>query len=315
MQTILHRIYGKFLSHRSFIRKAISHVFFRFVYETEKHNGIGELLEILGSIINGFALPLKDEHVQFLERALVPLHRPRCIANYFQQLSFCMVQYIEKDPNTINNIIRGLIKCWPHSSSSKQVLLLNELEELLEVAGPEAIDKEKGFIPLFNLLSRCLGSPHFQVAERALFLWNNEALMQTGILSKAHAASALPILYTSLQRQAAGHWNPTVETLARNVLKHYEDADPAGYEKAIASAAAATERKASKTVLFQQHWREYEDACRKAYPQGKLPGGAGSFSNGSWSPLLSPVGNSVNGTANGGSDGKAGEATDRKDGR
>jgi serine/threonine-protein phosphatase 2A regulatory subunit B' len=86
-QTILHRIYGKFMTHRSFIRKAISHVFFRFVYETERHSGTGELLEILGSIINGFALPLKPEHVTFLDKALMPLHKPRCVANYLQQLT------------------------------------------------------------------------------------------------------------------------------------------------------------------------------------------------------------------------------------
>lgn len=48
--------------HRPFIRKAINNVFYRFVFETERHNGIAELLEILGSIINGFALPLKEEH-------------------------------------------------------------------------------------------------------------------------------------------------------------------------------------------------------------------------------------------------------------
>ena len=48
--------------HRPFIRKAINNVFYRFVFETEHHNGIAELLEILGSIINGFALPLKEEH-------------------------------------------------------------------------------------------------------------------------------------------------------------------------------------------------------------------------------------------------------------
>jgi serine/threonine-protein phosphatase 2A regulatory subunit B' len=88
LKTILHRIYGKFMSHRSLIRKAISHVFYRFVYETEKHAGVGELLEILGSIINGFALPLKPEHVTFLERALIPLHHPRSIASYFQQLCY-----------------------------------------------------------------------------------------------------------------------------------------------------------------------------------------------------------------------------------
>ena len=69
LKTILHRIYGKFMSHRSFIRKTISNVFYQFVYETERHNGVGELLEILGSIINGFAIPLKREHLQFLQYA------------------------------------------------------------------------------------------------------------------------------------------------------------------------------------------------------------------------------------------------------
>ena len=48
--------------HRPFVRKAINNVFFRFIWETERHNGVAELLEILGSIINGFALPLKEEH-------------------------------------------------------------------------------------------------------------------------------------------------------------------------------------------------------------------------------------------------------------
>ena len=62
LKTILHRIYGKFMVHRPFIRKAINNVFYRFIFETEHHNGVAELLEILGSIINGFALPLKEEH-------------------------------------------------------------------------------------------------------------------------------------------------------------------------------------------------------------------------------------------------------------
>lgn len=79
------------MSHRSFIRKAISHVFYRFVYETERHNGVAELLEILGSIINGFALPLKPEHLTFLDKALIPLHRPRSLQSYFQQLCYWCV--------------------------------------------------------------------------------------------------------------------------------------------------------------------------------------------------------------------------------
>ena len=63
------------MPYRAFIRKAINNIFYTFVYETGRHNGIAELLEILGSIINGFALPLKEEHKQFLECALLPLHK------------------------------------------------------------------------------------------------------------------------------------------------------------------------------------------------------------------------------------------------
>lgn len=37
-----------------------------FPLQTEHHNGIPELLEIFGSIINGFATPLKPEHTRFL---------------------------------------------------------------------------------------------------------------------------------------------------------------------------------------------------------------------------------------------------------
>ena len=75
LKTILHRIYAKFMSLRAFIRKAINHVFFVFIYEYDRHNGIAELLEILGSIINGFALPLKHEHKLFLKKVLIPMHK------------------------------------------------------------------------------------------------------------------------------------------------------------------------------------------------------------------------------------------------
>lgn len=48
LKTVLHRIYGKFLGLRAFIRKQINNIFLRFIYETEQFNGVGELLEILG---------------------------------------------------------------------------------------------------------------------------------------------------------------------------------------------------------------------------------------------------------------------------
>ncbi|RLN10820.1 hypothetical protein BBJ28_00023244 [Nothophytophthora sp. Chile5] len=241
LKTILHRIYGKFMSHRSFIRKAISNVFYRFVYETERHNGIGELLEILGSIINGFAMPLKAEHLQFLVRALVPLHKPKCVSMYHQQLSYCITQYVEKDPETAVPIIQGIIKFWPWSCSSKQVIFLNELEEILELMGSEQLQQVHK--PLFNGLAKWLGSQHFQVSERSLFLWNNEHLVNNGCLSKQHAHLILP-----------------------NVLKLYMDYDMALYDQCAKDYSLKEQAMADVKDKDQEKWRKIETMAASNTP-------------------------------------------------
>jgi hypothetical protein len=79
---------------------------FRFIYETEHHNGVAELLEILGSIINGFALPLKEEHKAFLLKALLPLHKVKSLSVYHPQLAYCVVQFLEKDPSLTEPVIK-----------------------------------------------------------------------------------------------------------------------------------------------------------------------------------------------------------------
>uniref|UniRef100_A0A2N9FSU2 Serine/threonine protein phosphatase 2A regulatory subunit n=1 Tax=Fagus sylvatica TaxID=28930 RepID=A0A2N9FSU2_FAGSY len=167
LKTILHRIYGKFMVHRPFIRKAINNIFFNFIFETEKHNGIAELLEVLGSIINGFALPLKEEHKLFLVRALIPLHKPRCLPMYHQQLSYCITQFVEKDCKLSDTVIRGLLKYWPITNSSKEVMFLSELEEVLEAT--QAAEFQRCMVPLFRQIARCLSSSHFQVMSPLKF--------------------------------------------------------------------------------------------------------------------------------------------------
>jgi len=133
LKTILHRIYGKFMSFRSFLRRAINNIFYNVIYVSQRHNGLAELLEILGSIINGFATPLKEEHQKFLRNVLVPLHKVSTLSQYHAQLAYCVVQFIEKDPRLSSCIIGGLLRFWPIISCSKELLYLSELEEVLEM--------------------------------------------------------------------------------------------------------------------------------------------------------------------------------------
>ncbi|GMH09855.1 hypothetical protein Nepgr_011696 [Nepenthes gracilis] len=220
LKTVLHRIYGKFMVHRPFIRKAINNIFFRFIYETERHCGIGELLEILGSIINGFALPMKEEHKLFLVRALIPLHKPKSIAMYHQQLSYCITQFVEKDYKLADTVVRGLLKYWPVTNCHKEVLFLGELEEVLEAT--QAAEFQRCMVPLFRQIARCLNSPHFQVAERALFLWNNEHIVS---LIAQNRKVILPIIFEALDKNIESHWNQAVHGLTVNVRKVFLEMD------------------------------------------------------------------------------------------
>lgn len=221
LKTILHRIYGKIMALRSFIRKAIQHVFFRFIYEQEGHKGISELLEILGSIINGFALPLKEEHKTFLEKSLIPLHKARSLSAFNQQLTYCMTQYVEKDSRLAEPVIMGLLRFWPVTNTNKEVVFLNELEEILELTQP--CEFQRVMCPLFKRLSLCIESPHFQVAERVLFLWNNEYIVT---LFNNHKQQLFPLVISALYKNSNEHWNSTVHGLTYNVSKLLAEADP-----------------------------------------------------------------------------------------
>ncbi|KAF5748629.1 Serine/threonine protein phosphatase 2A 57 kDa regulatory subunit B' iota isoform 1 [Tripterygium wilfordii] len=220
LKTILHRIYGKFMVHRPFIRKAVSNIIYRFVFETERHNGIAELLEIFGSVISGFAFPLKEEHKIFLCRALIPLHKPKSVGIYHQQLTYCVVQFIDKDPKLACTVIKGLLKYWPVTNSQKELMFISELEEVLEMIS--LAEFQKIMVPLFRRIGSCLNSLHYQVAERAHLLWNNEHVLN---LIAHNRQVIVPLVFSALERNSQNHWNQAVLNLTQNVKKVFYDMD------------------------------------------------------------------------------------------
>ncbi|RXN16316.1 serine threonine- phosphatase 2A 56 kDa regulatory subunit epsilon isoform isoform X3 [Labeo rohita] len=237
LKTVLHRIYGKFLGLRAFIRKQINNIFLCFVFETERFNGVAELLEILGSIINGFALPLKAEHKQFLVKVLLPLHTVRSLSLFHAQLAYCIVQFLEKDPTL-----------------TEPVMFLGELEEILDVIEPTQFVKIQE--PLFKQIARCVSSPHFQVAERALYYWNNEYIMS---LIEENSSVILPIMFASLYRISKEHWNPAISALIYNVLKAFMEMNSALFDELAANYKSDRQRERKKDKEREDLWRKLEE--------------------------------------------------------
>ncbi|KIY50929.1 protein phosphatase 2A regulatory B subunit [Fistulina hepatica ATCC 64428] len=267
LKTTLHRIYGKFLNLRAFIRRSINNVFYHFIYESERHNGIAELLEILGSIINGFALPLKEEHKIFLMRALIPLHKVKSLSLYHPQLAYCVVQFLEKDPTLAEEVMRGLLKYWPKVNSQKEVMFLNEVEEVLDVTDPGEFQKIQ--VPLFQQLARCINSQHFQVAERALLYWNNEYVVN---LMSQNLSVILPIVFPPLYTNSRSHWNRTIHGMVYNALRLFMEINPDLFDETMHQYRENKIAEQQNAVQRYEAWQKlHELALQNA--GGKMPEG------------------------------------------
>ena len=67
-----------------------------------------------------------------------------------------------------------------------------------------------------------------QVAERSLFLWNNEYIVN---LVAQHRHQLLPIVLPALEENTSSHWNPAVHGLTMNVRKMFQELDEQLYDE------------------------------------------------------------------------------------
>ncbi|KAJ3456051.1 hypothetical protein MRS44_016074 [Fusarium solani] len=224
VKNILHSIYVKFSTLRSFIRRSINHIFLQFTYETQRFNGIAELLEIMGSIIAGFSIPLKEEHKTLLNCVLLPLHKPTILGRYHPQLSFCIVGFLEKDAALAESVILRLLRFWPKVSSTKEILLLNEVEDIFKVLDSAEFFKVQG--PLFRQLAKSMTSPHYQVVERTLCLWNGAHFCE---LVTDGAEVILPIMFGPLFENYECYWNRAIRSRVCDILDAFKEVRPKLY--------------------------------------------------------------------------------------
>lgn len=63
---------------------------------------------------------------------------------------------------TIEKVVLGLLRYWPKVNSTKEVMFLNEVEDIFEVMDPQEFAKVQE--PLFQQLAKSVASPHFQVS-------------------------------------------------------------------------------------------------------------------------------------------------------
>ncbi|KAA8546131.1 hypothetical protein F0562_020975 [Nyssa sinensis] len=258
LKNVFHRIYSKFNFYRCFMRKAMTDVFFHYIFETDKHCGIGELLEIWGSIINGFTVPLKEEQKLFLMRVLLPLHKPKDMQVYHRQLTYCVALFAQKEPVLSGVIVRGILRYWPVTNCQKEVLLIGELEELVENIDPEQYSKLA--LPLCTKITKCFNGWNSQVAERALYVWNNELFVKTALSA---VEEVFPRIVEGLEKNLKWHWSESVRQLTENTKEMLEEMEPYLYSKCLLQLKLRESAARQEEIKRKEKWEQIEMAAAK----------------------------------------------------
>ncbi|KMZ74534.1 Serine/threonine-protein phosphatase 2A 56 kDa regulatory subunitdelta isoform [Zostera marina] len=254
LKKCLHGIYGRFMIHRPSIRSSINNIFYRLILDSERYYGIGELLDIIGSIINGFTLPMKEEHRLFLVRVLIPLHKPKFWSVYQTQLSYCVVLFVEKDTKLAHTVITSLLRYWPLTNCQKELFFLEELEDVLELT--QLVEFQKCLTPLFKQIAKCLNSSHFQISERTLYFWNNDHIV--GMIAQ-NCQAILPIIFEALEMNIQCHWNQAIRGLTVNVQKMFIDMDSQLFQECQKNYSEKIKNAKKNEHNKQMIWKMLED--------------------------------------------------------
>ena len=155
-------------------------------------------------------------------------------------------------------------------------MFLNELEEILDVIEPAEF--QKVMVPLFNQLAKCVSSHHFQVriqveytrtcnpsiniifhfqvAERALYYWNNEYIMS---LISDNAGVILPIMFPALYKNSKSHWNKTIHGLIYNALKLFMEMNQKLFDECTQQFKLEQKKEKEKQKQRLDAWKKLEE--------------------------------------------------------
>jgi len=91
----------------------------------------------------------------------------------------CNKGFLEKDNTLAPLLIKGLLKFWPITNPAKEVVFLNEIEEVIDQF-PSIVQSKFGeFGPkLIKRIIKTSQSMHYQAAERALLLLNSDSIQK-----------------------------------------------------------------------------------------------------------------------------------------
>jgi serine/threonine-protein phosphatase 2A regulatory subunit B' len=243
------------------------------IHETQRFNGASELLDILASIINGFAVPLREEHVVFFKEILIPLHKVKTSHLFHEQLLRCSMIFLSKDNSLAISLVEGLLRYWPFGNSPKEILFLPELSEVIQFCEHSKLEP---LIPkLFKRLIRCISGPHVQVSDLAMQFFKNEYFL--GILS-SFKQLIFPILVPIIVNLAETHWHKILLESFKALKAVLEEIDQIAFDQALQNPKDAAKSNSlnamhnlPKRAALESQWEALVEKAKTIDPSLSIP--------------------------------------------
>lgn len=286
VKNIIHRLYAKFVSLRSFLRSEISSELLRHICDRSENDyspyGIAELLEICGSIIGGFTVPINPEHIIFLNKVLLPLHSlpTSSLQSFISQLCICLKNFIMKTKSLAEPIVRSIISRYPRICSKKEIIILCELDDILSIVNPS--DLGPTWNDVVRIFCSAAASQNFLVAERGLFEIESEITMHAlqeerdSYNSNKQRLGHIILKYLSIATGACTisdirdegrpsmAWNDSIITLASDVTKRVNSlsGEPLKTAQLLSAVSSTAANEQAKIKRYEGFWRVLGESRR-----------------------------------------------------
>ena len=182
-----------------------------------------------------------------------------CHGRFHPQLSYCVVQFLNKSPELIAPTIKYLSRYWPKTHAQKQVYMLNEMESIVSIIEYE--DVQANTLPIFKLLSKCVCNPHFMVSERALSIWLSQDVLHDAL--KEDMDLYYPMIAEPIYRNGKRHWSGVVHDTNDRALEALRSLDPDLFDLHCTSAVGSAEDEQHEIMTTRgEKWAKIEAMAR-----------------------------------------------------
>lgn len=99
VRLVVHYLYGRLPRRRPLVRKVFAEMLSNVISLNSRVDGVDDILTVYNSIVCGFMLPIKEEHVHFLKHCILPLHKLSGLLEFASTLTRCVLLFVTRQPS------------------------------------------------------------------------------------------------------------------------------------------------------------------------------------------------------------------------